>query len=69
MEKNLKKGNIKLLKVEVCFPRMYQKTGNTYLEILNFLHKLNYNLISISKIKYVKNELLFMDAFFKKNYR
>ena len=69
MEKNLKKGNIKILKVEVCFPRMYKKKDNTYLDILNFLHKLNYDLISISKIKYVKNELLFMDAFFKKNYK
>ena len=66
MEKNLKKGNIKILKVEVCFPRMYKKTGSSYLDILNFLVKLNYSLISISKIKYVKNELLFMDAFFKK---
>jgi FkbM family methyltransferase len=69
MEKNLKKGNIKILKVEVCFPRMYEKTGSSYLDVLNFLHKLNYDLISISKIKYVKNELLFMDAFFKKNYK
>ena len=66
MEKNLKKGNIKILKVEVCFTRMYEKTGSSYLDILNFLSKLNYRLISISKIKYVKNELLFMDAFFKK---
>jgi FkbM family methyltransferase len=66
MEKNLKKGNIKILKVEVCFTRMYEKTGSSYLDILNFLSKFNYNLISISKIKYVKNELLFMDAFFKK---
>jgi len=69
MEKNLKKGNIKILKVEVCFSRMYEKTGSSYLDVLNFLHKLNYNLISISKIKYVKNELLFMDVFFKKNYK
>ena len=69
MKKNLKKGNIKILKVEVCFSRMYEKTGSSYLDVLNFLHKLNYNLISISKIKYVKNELLFMDAFFKKNYK
>lgn len=69
MEKNLKKGNIKILKVEVCFSRMYEKTGSSYLDVLNFLHKLNYNLISISKIKYIKNELLFMDAFFKKNYK
>ena len=66
MKKNLKKGNIKLLKVEVCFPRMYKKTGSSYLDILNLLSELNYNLISISKIKYAKNELLFMDAFFKK---
>ena len=66
MKKNLKKGNIKLLKVEVCFPRMNQKISSSYLDILNFLEKLNYNLISISKIKFINNELLFMDAFFKK---
>jgi len=69
MKKNLKKGNINLLKVEVCFPRMYEKTSGSYLEIFTFLDKLNYNLISISKIKYIKNEILFMDVFFKKNYK
>jgi len=67
MVKNLKKGNIKLLKVEISFPPFYQKMENSYLDIFNFLKKLNYNLISISKIKYVNNNLLFMDVFFKKN--
>jgi len=69
MKKNLKKGNIKLLKVEVSFPRMNQKISSSYLDIFNFLEKLNYNLISISKIKFINNELLFMDAFFKKKKR
>lgn len=67
MKKNLKRGNIKILKVEVCFARMNKENENTYIKIFNFLHKLNYDLISISKIKYVKNELLFMDVFFKRS--
>jgi FkbM family methyltransferase len=67
MKKNLKRGNIKILKVEVCFARMNKENENSYIKIFNFLHKLNYELISISKIKYVKNELLFMDVFFKRS--
>ena len=67
MKKNLKKGNIKLLKVELCFPLVHKKVNSTYLDILNYLKKFDYNLFSISKIKYKDNEILFMDAFFKKN--
>tara|TARA_A100001015_G_C14829912_1_gene648178 strand:+ start:267 stop:956 length:690 start_codon:yes stop_codon:yes gene_type:complete len=67
MKTNLKRGNIKLLKVELCFPLMHKNVNNTYLDILNFLKKFNYNLFSISKIKYKDNEILFLDAFFKKN--
>ncbi len=66
MKKNLKKANIKLLKVELCFPLMHKKVNCTYLDILNYLNKFGYDLFSISKIKYKNNEILFMDAFFKK---
>ena len=66
MKKNLKKANIKLLKVELCFPLMHKKVNCTYLNILNYLNKFGYDLFSISKIKYKNNEILFMDAFFKK---
>ena len=67
MSKNLKKGNIKLLKVEICFPGMHQNILYSYLDILNYLNKFNYQLFSISKIKYKSNSILFLDAFFKKN--
>ena len=67
MSKNLKKGNIKLLKVEICFPGMHQNIFSSYLDILNYLNKFNYQLFSISKIKYKNNSILFLDAFFKKN--
>ena len=66
MKKNLKNGNIKLLKVEICFPLMHKDATDSYLDILNFLKKFNYNLFSITKIKYKNNHILFMDAFFKK---
>ena len=66
MKKNLKNGNIKLLKVEICFPLMHKDANDSYLDILNFLKKFNYNLFSITKIKYKNNDILFMDAFFKK---
>ena len=66
MKKNLNNGNIKLLKVEICFPLMHKDATDSYLDILNFLKKFNYNLFSITKIKYKNNHILFMDAFFKK---
>lgn len=66
MQKNLKNGNIKLLKVELCFPLMHKNINFTYLDMLNYLKKFGYNLFSISKIKYKNNEILFIDAFFKK---
>ena len=69
MRKNLKKGNIKLLKIEITFLPMRNKINYTYLDMINFLKKFNYRLISISKIKYKNHELFLMDAFFKKNYK
>ena len=69
MTKNLKKGNIKLLKIEMTFLPMRNEINYTYLDMINFLKKFNYQLISISKIKYKNHELFFMDAFFKKNYK
>ena len=67
MSKNLKKGNIKLLKVEIGFPG-HKNVPNSYLDILNYLNKFNYRLFSISKIKYKNNSILFLDAFFKKTF-
>ena len=67
MKQNLKKGNIKLLKVEISFPSMHKNMSSSYLDIFNYLAKFNYELFSISKIKYKNNSILFMDAFFRKN--
>ena len=69
MKKNLKKGNINLLKVEMNFFSIRSNVKNTYLDIFNYLEELNYNFISISKTKYVNNKLLLMDVYFKKNSR
>ena len=46
--------NIKLLKVELCFPLMHKNVNCTYLDILNYLKRFDYDLFSISKIKYKK---------------
>ena len=66
MKQNLKKGNIKLLKVEICFPGMHRNVIGSYLDILNYLNKFDYQLFSISKIKYKNNSILFLDAFLRK---
>ena len=65
MKKNLKKGNIKLLKIELSFTIFYKGTAPNFYEILNYLKLYNYSLISISKIKYKSDKLVFMDAYFE----
>ena len=64
MKKNLKNRNIRLLKIELSFTSFYKGTHSNFYEILNFLKLYEYSLISISKIKYKDNKLVFMDAYF-----
>tara|TARA_Y100001958_G_C21114243_1_gene460281 strand:- start:89 stop:772 length:684 start_codon:yes stop_codon:yes gene_type:complete len=65
MKNNLKKKNIKLLKIEISFIERYIGIKSNFNKITNFLNNLNYQLISISKIKYRKNKILLMDAYFE----
>ena len=64
MKKNLKKKNIKLLKIEITFMERYVSVKSNFNEIISFLLKYNYHLTSISKIKFKNNRLLLMDAYF-----
>ena len=64
MKKNLKNKKIKLLKVELSFIERYQDVKPNYYDIIGFLNKYKYKLISISKIKYRNEKILLMDAFF-----
>ena len=64
MKKNLKKRNIKLLKIEITFIERYVNVGSNFNQIISFLLKYNYHLTSISKIKFKNNRLLLMDAYF-----
>ncbi|MBD1139665.1 FkbM family methyltransferase [Pelagibacterales bacterium SAG-MED38] len=64
MKKNLKKKNIKLLKIEITFTERYVGVKSNFNEIISFLIKYDYHLISISKIKFKNNRLLLMDAYF-----
>ena len=64
MKKNLKKKNIKLIKIEISFIERYIGVKSNFYEILTLLYNLNYHLISISKIKYKDNKILLMDAYF-----
>ena len=65
MEKNLKKGKINLIKIEISFLQRYHKSKPNFYEIINFLKKYNYFVISISKVKFKNNKILLMDAFFQ----
>ena len=64
MKKNLKKKKIKLLKIEITFIERYIGIKSNFNQIISFFLKYNYHLISISKVKYKNNRLLFMDAYF-----
>ena len=60
--KNLLKNNlIKLLKVELKF------TENNFYEIINYLNKYKYKLVTITKVKFNKYEAIdHLDAYFEK---
>ena len=64
MKKNLKNKKIKLLKIELSFIERYQDVKPNFYDIIGFLNKYKYKLISISKIKYRNEKILLMDAFF-----
>ena len=58
----LKKGLIKLLKIEIQFEK------NNFYEIINFLKKFDYKLITLTKIKFDENQNIdHIDAYFEKN--
>jgi FkbM family methyltransferase len=67
MKQNLKKGNIKILKIELSLKTLYKDVSPNFYEILSYLRFYNYTLISVTKIKYKNNEIIFMDAYFKIN--
>tara|TARA_B100000902_G_C26948723_1_gene734690 strand:+ start:36 stop:722 length:687 start_codon:yes stop_codon:yes gene_type:complete len=64
MKRNLKQKKIKLLKIEISFIERYKGVKSNFVQIITYLQKFNYNLISISKIKYKNNKILLMDAYF-----
>ena len=65
MKKNLTNKKITLIKIEISFIERYRGSKSNFLSIINYLSKFGYYLISISKIKYLKNEILLMDAYFQ----
>lgn len=65
MRKHLFKKTIRLIKIEITLRNDYDNNQNKFLDIINFLKKYDYNLITISKIKFYENKLMFMDAYFR----
>ena len=65
MVKNLSKKRIKLIKIELSFISRYKNVSPNAYEILNYLKNRGYSLVSISKIKFKNNKILFMDSFFE----
>ena len=59
----LKKNLIKLLKIEIKFEK------NNFYNIINYLNKFNYRLISFSKVKFNDNQSInHIDAYFEKKF-
>ena len=56
-KKLLKKKRIRLVKIEI-------ENNYKLIEIINFMKKYDYNLITITKSKFFKNKLVFFDAYF-----
>lgn len=69
MKKLLKKKQIDYLKIEITFSSDYEKKQCDFEDIILFLKKFNYRLISISKTKFLKNKLLFIDGYFTSNFK
>lgn len=69
MKKLLKKKLINLIKLEITIRNDYGNNKSQFVEIVNYLKKFNYNLITISKIKFFNNEIMFMDAYFMQDSR
>lgn len=64
MNSNLKRKNIRLLKIEISFIERYKGVRSNFYEIISYMIKFNYHLISISKVKYKDDKILLMDAYF-----
>jgi len=62
-KKLLRDKKIGLIKIEINFLNKIQKDYSK--KIFKFLFSYNYSLIYISKIKYQKNNMFFVDAYFK----
>jgi FkbM family methyltransferase len=63
----LKKKLIKMIKIEINLISFYKNKKNNFFEIISLLKKYKYNLSTISKIKYIDNEVALIDAYFKRN--
>ena len=65
MKKHLAKKKIRLIKIEIIFISLYINVEPNFYNILEFMKKNEYLLVSVSKIKFKNNKILFMDAFFE----
>jgi hypothetical protein len=66
-KKLLKNKKIKLIKIELENYFFGSKKKSNINEIILFLNKYNYHIITITKIKFVKEKLLMMDVYFSQN--
>ena len=65
MKKNLINKKVKLIKIEILFIEKFRGPKSNFLSIINYLARFGYHLISISKIIYLINKILAMDAYFQ----
>ena len=65
MRLNLSKKTIKLIKIEILFMNIHKNVEPNFYHIIDYMRKNRYFLVSVSKIKFKNNKILFMDAFFE----
>jgi len=62
----LLKNLISLIKVELSAISLYKNQKDNFTDIIIYLNKFNYKLITITQSKYIDNKILLVDAYFKK---
>ena len=66
-KKILENKKITLIKVEISNISFYKNQKSNFYLIVHYLNRYNYSLINISKIKYHKNHLAMIDAYFSRD--
>jgi FkbM family methyltransferase len=66
-ENLLLKNLVSFIKVELSAISLYKNQKDNFTDIIIYLNKFKYKLVTITQCKYIDNKILLVDAYFKKN--